>query len=76
MTPLMLRPHRPSLPPYLPPSLAGYLNLAMIILGVHFSHAVVDCVSLVWRYGVQVRKGGREGGRERGKAPESFVYDR
>jgi len=48
----------------------------MIILGVHFSHAVVDCVSLVWRYGVQVRKGGREGGRERGKAPESFVYDR
>ncbi|GAB5033710.1 acyl-binding protein [Nannochloropsis oceanica] len=50
----------------------GYLNLAMIILGVHFSHAVVDCVSLVWRYGVQVRKGGKEeggkeGGREGGK---------
>ncbi|KAM3570766.1 hypothetical protein VYU27_007163 [Nannochloropsis oceanica] len=34
----------------------GYLNLAMIILGVHFSHAVVDCVSLVWRYGVQLPK--------------------
>ena len=32
----------------------GYLNLAMIILGVHFSHACVDVLSAIWSFGLKV----------------------
>lgn len=33
----------------------GYLNLAMIILGVHFSHACVDLLSALWSFGLKAR---------------------
>ena len=36
----------------------GYLNLAMIFLGVHFSHAVVDMLSTVFEWGIHVSKYG------------------
>jgi hypothetical protein len=53
----------------------------MIILGVHFSHSVVELLATLWRYGVQVgrergREEGKEGGREGGREGEEGVERR
>lgn len=50
-------------------ALAGYLNLAMIILGVHFSHACVDVLSTLWSFGIQVSPVSQ-------RAQESYILSR